>query len=115
MFQSPEGALGADKRRDGSRSRSRFHDDKIEFPIKRQSGAAGFAPKALLDRTRNVSFESPPKRGNLVELARASGSCIPVPIFLLIGVYAERILGQASRPDRLMENGRIVSAMHVTR
>jgi hypothetical protein len=112
MFQSPESTLGAEKRRDGSRSRSRFDDNEIEFPIQRQGGAAGFAPKTLLDRACHGAFESPPKWGNTFELVQTGSSSIPVSIVLLIGVPSERHLNRARRRDRLMENWRIVSAMH---
>jgi hypothetical protein len=112
MFQSPEGTLGAEKRRDGSRSRSCFDDNELEFPIKRQGGAAGFTPKTLLDWACHGAFESPPKWGNTFELARTGSSWIPVRICLLIGVPADRHLDRARRRDRLMENWRIVSAMH---
>jgi hypothetical protein len=85
----------------------------MEFSIEGQSGAAGFAPKALLDRAWNGAFETPPKGGNIVEPASASSGRIPVPVFFVIGYHAERNLGRARRHDRSIENWRIVSAMHV--
>jgi hypothetical protein len=114
MFQSAKNALGANERRDGSRSRSRFDYDKIECSIKRQSGTAGFAPKVLLDGACHAALEGPPKWGDTVELVQNNGSRIPVPIFLVMRAYAERNLAHARRRDRLMENWRIVSAMHAT-
>jgi|SRR5579862_393322 hypothetical protein len=114
MLPSAEGTLGAYKRRDGSRSRSRFDDDEMKLSIKWQSETAGFAPQTLLDRAGHGAFESSPKWSNIIELARARGKQIPVTIHLLIGVYAERKLGHSRRRDPLIENWRIVSAMHMT-
>jgi hypothetical protein len=84
--------------------RSRFGDEEMDFPIEGQCGAAGFAPKILLDRACGIAFEHPPKWSDLVKLTESMRRRTPVLIFAVTGARADGNSGWALGCDPVMAN-----------